>query len=63
MKQGEQIRRTTGTRGTVEQEETSIASQRLGKQVFTATGTQATIEKLFGTMFLFGPYKVIMKKS
>jgi hypothetical protein len=35
----------------VEPKETSIASQRLGKQVSAATDTQATIEKILGTMF------------
>jgi hypothetical protein len=35
----------------VEQEETSIARQRLGKHVFAATDTQATTEELLGTMF------------
>jgi hypothetical protein len=37
--------------GIVEPEETSIARQRLGKQVPAATDTQATIEKLFGKVF------------
>jgi hypothetical protein len=32
----------------VESEETSIARQRLGKQISVATDTQATIEELFG---------------
>jgi hypothetical protein len=36
--------------GIVEPEETSIATQRLGKQVSAANGTQATIEELLGTM-------------
>jgi hypothetical protein len=36
--------------GIVESEETPIAGQRLGKQVFAATDTQATIENLLGTM-------------
>jgi hypothetical protein len=31
--------------------ETSVARQRLGKQVSAATDTQATIEELLGTMF------------
>jgi hypothetical protein len=35
----------------VDPEETSIARQRLGKQVTAATDTQATIEELWGTMF------------
>jgi hypothetical protein len=35
----------------VEPEETSIDRQRLGKQVSTATDTQATMEELLGTMF------------
>jgi hypothetical protein len=34
----------------VEPVETSIAKQRLAKQVSTATDTQATIEALLGTM-------------
>jgi hypothetical protein len=47
----------------VEPEETYIARQRLGKQVSAATGTQATIEELLGTMFSIrsvqGGYKVV----
>jgi hypothetical protein len=35
----------------VEPEETSIARQRLGKQVAAAMDTQVTIEELLGTMF------------
>jgi hypothetical protein len=35
----------------MEPEETSIARQWLGKQVFTATDMRATIEELLGTMF------------
>jgi hypothetical protein len=35
----------------VEPEETSIARQRLGKQVSAATDMQATIEKLLGMVF------------
>lgn len=35
----------------MEPEETSIARQRLGKQISAGTDTQATIEELFGTMF------------
>jgi hypothetical protein len=35
----------------VEREETSVARQRLGKQVFAATDTQASIEELLGTIF------------
>jgi hypothetical protein len=35
----------------VEPKETSIARQRLGKQVFTETDTQATIRKFLGTIF------------
>jgi hypothetical protein len=31
--------------------ETSIARQRLGKQISAATDTQATIEELLGTVF------------
>jgi hypothetical protein len=37
--------------GIVEPEYTSIAGQRLGKQVSTVTDTQATIEELSRTMF------------
>jgi hypothetical protein len=37
--------------GIVEPEETSIATQRLGKQVFAARDAQPTIEELLGTMF------------
>jgi hypothetical protein len=39
----------------VEPEETSIARQRLGKQVSAATDTQATIEELLGTIFSLLP--------
>jgi hypothetical protein len=35
----------------VESEETSIARQRFGKQVSSATDTQATTEELLGTTF------------
>jgi hypothetical protein len=38
---------------TVEPEETSIARQRLDKQVSPTTDTQVTIEELLGTMFSF----------
>jgi hypothetical protein len=41
--------------GIVEPEEKSIAKQRLGKQVSTSTDTQATIEKLLGTVFPIRP--------
>jgi hypothetical protein len=37
--------------GIVEQEDASIAKQRLGKQVSAATDTQDTREELLGTMF------------
>jgi hypothetical protein len=47
----------------VEPEETPIARQRLGEQVFAATDTQATIEELFGTMFYIRSGKVVIKKS
>jgi hypothetical protein len=35
----------------MEPEETSVARQRLGKQVYAAKNTQATIEELLGMMF------------
>jgi hypothetical protein len=35
----------------VEPEETSVARQRLGKQVSAATDKQATLEELLGMMF------------
>jgi hypothetical protein len=35
----------------VEPEETSIPTQRLGKQVSATTDTQATIKELLGTIF------------
>jgi hypothetical protein len=35
----------------MELEETSIARQRLGKEVSAATDTQGTIEELLGTIF------------
>jgi hypothetical protein len=35
----------------VEPEETSIASQRLGKQVSSVTAIQPATEELLGTMF------------
>jgi hypothetical protein len=47
MKQGEQIRRKTGTRGTVEPEETSIASQRLRKQVSASNDRQIVGNDVF----------------
>jgi hypothetical protein len=47
----------------VEQDETSIARQQLGKQVSAETNTPATIGLLLERCFLFGPCKVIMKKS
>jgi hypothetical protein len=39
----------------VDPEVTSIARQRLGKQVAAATDTQATIEELLSTMFSIRP--------
>jgi hypothetical protein len=47
----------------VELEETSIVRQNLGKQVSAATDTQATIDELLERGFLFGPCKVVIKKS
>jgi hypothetical protein len=41
----------------VEPEETSIASQRLSKQVSAATDTQTAVEKLFGMMFSVRPLR------
>jgi hypothetical protein len=42
----------------------SIARQWLGKQVSAATDTQVTIEKnCWERCFLFGPCKVVIKKS
>jgi hypothetical protein len=37
--------------GIVKPEKTSTAKQRLGKQVFATTDTQATVAELLGTMF------------
>jgi hypothetical protein len=36
----------------VDPEETSIAMQRFGKQIFAATGTQETIEELLGMFYV-----------
>jgi hypothetical protein len=47
----------------VKPEEMFIARQRLGKQVYVATYTQATIEELWERSFLFGPCKIVIKKS
>jgi hypothetical protein len=47
----------------MKQEETSIARQRLGKQVSAATDMQATIEELLGTVVLFIPCKMVIKHS
>jgi hypothetical protein len=38
----------------VEPEKTSIARQRLGKQVPAATNTQVTVDELLETVFLVG---------
>jgi hypothetical protein len=45
----------------IELEETSIAMQRLGKQVSAATDTQATTGKLLETVFCIR--SVVIKKS
>jgi hypothetical protein len=47
----------------VEPEDMSIARQRLGKQVSSATDTQARIEVFLGTVFSFGPCKTVIIKS
>jgi hypothetical protein len=50
----------------VESEETSIAEQRLGKQVSAATDTHATTEELLATVeqcFLFGPFGMVIKNN
>jgi hypothetical protein len=43
--------------------ETSIARQRLGKQVPAEMDTQATIEELLDTIFLFGPCEMAIKEE
>jgi hypothetical protein len=47
----------------VEPEETSIAGQRLGKQVSAATDTQATIEQLLGIMFYIRSVQIGYKEE
>jgi hypothetical protein len=47
----------------MEPEDTSIARQRLGKEVSTATDTQATVEDLLGTVFSVQPSQSGFKKS
>jgi hypothetical protein len=47
----------------VEAEETSVARQRLGKQVLAATDTQATIEELLKKMFYIRSVKTGYKEE
>jgi hypothetical protein len=47
----------------MEPEKMSIPRQRLSKQISAATNTPVTIEELLVRCFLFGPCKMVIKKS